>query len=275
MSLENPENLMGENPSVQVDIPPRYIDKYYGEIVDERRELFKDILDNVILDVRQHEDQLLRRNQELEAENFKLEQVRERAEKLATKYQTKRVHLDRKEKKLEVLQRTLEKREKTLTRRERQHGFGSQAPEDPCSDAVLEYMTKCEELVNQPRGAINARRGLTENSPLEEIKSIMPKHMEEIEKSFDSILQGFHGEISRLISQVENSGRAESKMSSNGLAASRIREKKANREKKELLQAMISMENLASKVLASGTSSTELETVVKISQIARGKVTDS
>jgi hypothetical protein len=246
-------------------------------------EVLRDILDNTILEVRKHESALLARVAELERDNAALREARARTLGALESLERRRVEVARQEGLLQARHRELAASAAPLARsaaRDARKASGpalqpgtrvgaataGKAPVLP-STALLEYMVRCEEILGVPEGAVRARAGLNETSSPESLQAVLPAHLEELERSYTR-------EVSALKAELLHLGeRSESKSAG---AAAKMREKKLAREKQQLLQALVTVSNLVSKLLSKTDSplDDELTTMAKVLDLARASVSD-
>mmetsp|Transcript_22491 Transcript_22491/g.39856 ORF Transcript_22491/g.39856 Transcript_22491/m.39856 type:complete len:313 (+) Transcript_22491:142-1080(+) len=246
----------------------------------------EDVLDNVMMDVREHEGQVIRENQELLVKVKALEEWKARVQTKANEMEIRRVRtlkergiLLQREKDLAAREKAFKKRELELEKRiARGRGPGqevmpawhsrkptsTQQPkteggaqstksksEQKACEAFLKYMTKCEEITGMSaKTGAKLRQGVSDKNSLENVCSIMAPHLEEVAKAYETAIEGLQSEVDELKKQVRDGSTDESK-TNKSTAALRIREKKAQRETKEALQVLATVGNLCEKVQAS------------------------
>mmetsp|Transcript_361 Transcript_361/g.1014 ORF Transcript_361/g.1014 Transcript_361/m.1014 type:complete len:284 (+) Transcript_361:62-913(+) len=216
--------------------------------------LLRDILDSVVLDVRRHEATLLKRVDALERELANAREAKARADHKAAGVERRRVNLMRRESSLRDKAKALAARGEALAKREEKAGAVAPAQlrkrlEARFATTMLDYMVRCEELLERPTGCVAARDGLTEESALQQFKAAAPRHLRELDKALERLMTRYREEgMARASREQEGkSGGEESKVAT-ATAAARVRERKAQREKKELIQTLVTVHNLCCKV---------------------------
>lgn len=226
--------------------------------LESHRELLEDLFELAILDVRKFESDILEENQALKRQLAELQDerrgVKEQLRAVATRQirvGKREARVQKEEAKLRSLKKSLEAREANMKR-----SSSRVIPPLPQTDELdqirsgaIHYMMDCENLLGNPRTAIRARTGVNESSSTEKLQSAMTQHFMAIEDAFDKLIRNYRDQLKTMVAEKNA---AESKESENGsvrssnmAAASRIRERKALREKDILLQAMKTVENIA------------------------------
>jgi len=335
---------------------PEAEESFPSDPAKDHEQIFQDLLDLAVLNVRKHEAGLLERNTILERENKSLASWKAKFQKKSANIERRRVELLGKEADYKIRLKALQEKEQALGIVP--HAKVSVAPPSPSPSsqatlsksgpstsafgssinktasrlsgeyrrptatktttskstlqsavststsklshsklprssgnketadatvAILEYMVKCEEMLGQPVGAATARRGLTEKSKLHRVLRAMPPHLEELMKAFEETIVHYQ---SQLRSLTEASKRSESKTqeanrtnnsNNSGNAAARIREKKAQREKKELIQTIVTLHNLCTKLRSSEEYRPvpEIETMGQVTEMARARFSEA
>jgi len=218
----------------------------------DRADLVDICLDLAVLDVRKFESALLKKIDTLEQENAELKEERDRARSHFDLMSEKHDSLSKREKRVRKREVAVEKREEECKVRENRMkrlnpGSESMSEVVALANSILEYMVKCEELVGNSEAALRAREGLNETSSIIDLARALPNHMAEVEQAFDQIIENYRRETDASSSTNEQHSK-----SGNAIVASRIREKKALREKAELLQSLSTVHKLTTKMASEG-----------------------
>ncbi|GBG29844.1 Hypothetical Protein FCC1311_060642 [Hondaea fermentalgiana] len=239
--------------------------------LEAHRELFEDLFELAVLDVRKFESAVLSESENLRRENAELRRERDEAQAQLLALTDRQTRVGKREKRVRALERKLDAEARRLqaTETRLKRSASRVLPPNPDDSGALRsslfaYMRDCEGLVGKPQDAVQVRTGLNESTNSHTVQGALKRHFQGVEAAFNQLIRSYQDEIAAM---SDNTARP-----SNGAsAAARMRERKAQREKDTLLQAMQTINSLAEGLVQHPDlqANTEVEMIRRIAQGAQ------